>query len=70
MYASRTLTTAIRAGATRAPFAARVGAVRTYAAAAPSSAQTKPPIALFGIDGTYASALVRSNWALSHGFTP
>lgn len=31
--------------------------VRTYAAAASS---TKPPVALFGVDGTYASALVGS----------
>lgn len=32
-------------------------AVRTYAAAA--EADSKPPVALFGLDGTYASALVR-----------
>lgn len=31
--------------------------VRTYAAAA-SAAVPKPPVALFGVDGTYASALV------------
>ena len=29
-------------------------AIRSYAAA-----NTKPPVALFGVDGTYASALVR-----------
>ncbi|EFW98956.1 ATP synthase oligomycin sensitivity conferral [Grosmannia clavigera kw1407] len=34
--------------------AATPAAVRTFAAAAPDS---KPPIALFGLDGTYASAL-------------
>ncbi|PSK36080.1 ATP synthase subunit 5, mitochondrial [Elsinoe australis] len=28
-----------------------------FYAAAPSSANTKPPVALFGVDGTYASAL-------------
>ena len=33
-------------------------AVRTYATPTPDS---KPPVALFGIDGTYASALVRSS---------
>lgn len=33
-------------------------AVRTYAAPAPAAANTKPPIALFGLDGTYANALV------------
>lgn len=31
-------------------------AIRTYAAAAVDS---KPPVALFGLDGTYANALVR-----------
>lgn len=31
---------------------------RTYAAAAASS-NVKPPVALFGLDGTYATALVR-----------
>jgi F-type H+-transporting ATPase subunit O len=60
MFSSRALTTAFRAATPRAPIAARVAATRSYAAAAaPSSAQTKPPVALFGIDGTYASALVR-----------
>ena len=60
MFSSKALTTAFRAGAPRAPIAARVAATRSYAqAAAPSSAATKPPVALFGIDGTYASALVR-----------
>ena len=58
MFTSRALTSAFRAGAPRAPIAARVVATRTYAAAAaPSNASTKPPVALFGIDGTYASAL-------------
>lgn len=31
---------------------------RTYAAAAGAAGDVKPPVALFGIDGTYASALV------------
>ncbi|KAI9885094.1 MAG: ATP synthase F0 subcomplex subunit OSCP atp5 [Watsoniomyces obsoletus] len=31
--------------------------IRSYAQATPSSASTKPPVPLFGIDGTYASAL-------------
>ncbi|KAF2678655.1 OSCP-domain-containing protein [Lentithecium fluviatile CBS 122367] len=59
MFSSRALTTAIRTGTPRLPTAARVAATRSYAAAAaaPSSAATKPPVALFGIDGTYASAL-------------
>ncbi|KAF2790221.1 OSCP-domain-containing protein [Melanomma pulvis-pyrius CBS 109.77] len=58
MFTSRALSTALRAGAPRAPIAARFAATRGYAAAAaPSDAATKPPVALFGIDGTYASAL-------------
>ncbi|KAH7122307.1 ATP synthase delta subunit-domain-containing protein [Dendryphion nanum] len=62
MYTSRALSTALRAGVPRTPIAARIAATRSYAAAAaaPSSASTKPPLALFGIDGTYASALVRT----------
>lgn len=60
MLSSRALSTAYRAAAPRAPIAARVAFTRSYAAAAaPSSSNTKPPVALFGIDGTYASALVR-----------
>ncbi|KAJ4392832.1 ATP synthase F0 subcomplex subunit OSCP atp5 [Neurospora sp. IMI 360204] len=31
--------------------------VRTYAAAAAASSNVKPPVALFGLDGTYATAL-------------
>jgi hypothetical protein len=58
MSAARAFSTAFRAGAPRAPIAARVAGIRGYAAAAPSGA-SKPPVALFGVDGTYASALVR-----------
>ena len=35
---------------------------RTYAAAAAPTQSVKPPIALFGIDGTYANALVRGQF--------
>lgn len=67
MFTTRALTSALRAGAPRAPIA-----VRGYAAAAaPSGAATRPPVALFGIDGTYASALVRlrtPNWGPSAGW--
>jgi hypothetical protein len=59
MSAARAFSTAFRAGAPRAPIAARVAGIRGYAAAAPSSGASKPPVALFGVDGTYASALVR-----------
>jgi F-type H+-transporting ATPase subunit O len=54
MSAARAFSTALRAGVPRAPIA-RFAATRGYAAAAPAS--TKPPVALFGVDGTYASAL-------------
>lgn len=59
MSAARAFSTAFRAGAPRAPMAARYAATRSYAAAAQSGAAIKPPVALFGVDGTYASALVR-----------
>ena len=57
MLSGRAFAQAARSAAPRAPIAPRV-AFRCYAQAA-SSASTKPPVALFGIDGTYASALVR-----------
>jgi hypothetical protein len=60
MSAARAFSTAFRAGAPRAPMAARYAATRSYAAAAaPTGSANKPPVALFGVDGTYASALVR-----------
>ena len=61
MSAARAFSTALRAGAPRAPIAARFAASRSYAAAASpaTGAANKPPVALFGVDGTYASALVR-----------
>ncbi|KAF1851714.1 OSCP-domain-containing protein [Cucurbitaria berberidis CBS 394.84] len=59
MSAARAFSTALRAGAPRAPIAARYAVTRSYAAAAaaPTGAANKPPVALFGVDGTYASAL-------------
>lgn len=62
LSSSRVALNASRAVAlpTRGALAGGYGStIRTYAQAAPSSAATKPPVALFGIDGTYASALVR-----------
>jgi hypothetical protein len=60
MSAARAFSTALRAGVPRAPIAARVAGIRSYAAAAPATgAANKPPVALYGVDGTYASALVR-----------
>ncbi|KAH6841881.1 ATP synthase delta subunit-domain-containing protein [Alternaria alternata] len=58
MSAARAFSTAFRAGAPRAPMTARYAATRSYAAAAaPTGSANKPPVALFGVDGTYASAL-------------
>ena len=51
MLSGRIAARAARVAAPRAPIA-----VRSYAAAA-SPASTKPPVPLFGLDGTYASAL-------------
>ncbi|THZ15412.1 OSCP-domain-containing protein [Aureobasidium pullulans] len=51
MLSGRIASRAARVAAPRAPIA-----VRTYAASA-SPAASKPPVALFGLDGTYASAL-------------
>jgi len=59
MSAARAFSTTFRAAAPRTPLAARVAGIRNYAAAAPTGAANKPPVALFGVDGTYASALVR-----------
>ncbi|KAI9844544.1 MAG: ATP synthase F0 subcomplex subunit OSCP atp5 [Sclerophora amabilis] len=62
MLSSRAALQACRASAPRAGVARRVLAAppsRKYAQAAPASSEssTKPPVALYGVDGTYASAL-------------
>lgn len=49
---------ALRTFRAAAPVARPLAARRTYAAAAASENVT-PPLAVFGIDGTYATALVR-----------
>ncbi|KAK4115691.1 mitochondrial ATP synthase subunit 5-like protein [Canariomyces notabilis] len=46
----------LRSARTAAPQRALVGQTRTFAAPA-SSDRVKPPVALFGLDGTYATAL-------------
>jgi len=51
MMSSRVLRPAFAAARRTAPRTA----IRTYAA--PAAADTKPPVPLFGVDGTYASAL-------------
>ncbi|KAL9941289.1 hypothetical protein ACHAP9_009192, partial [Verticillium nonalfalfae] len=47
----------LRAFRASAPVARPLAARRTYAAAASSSEIVTPPISVFGIDGTYATAL-------------
>ncbi|KAF2762172.1 ATP synthase subunit 5 [Pseudovirgaria hyperparasitica] len=54
MISSRVLAQATRSAAPRIPIASRVVS-RSYAAAA-SAQNSKPPVQLFGVDGTYASA--------------
>jgi hypothetical protein len=56
MFARRFAAHAARSTAFRTPMAWQAP-VRSYAQAA-SQAPVKPPVPLFGIDGTYASALV------------
>lgn len=48
----------LRSARTAAPQRALLGQTRTFAAPA-STDKVKPPIAVFGLDGTYATALVR-----------
>ena len=48
----------LRSARSAAPQRALLGQTRTFAAPA-SSEKVKPPVALFGVDGTYATALVR-----------
>lgn len=62
MFAARALSRAARTAAPRVARPAvtpRVVASRSYAQAA-ATQSVKPPVALYGVDGTYASALVRS----------
>lgn len=51
---------ALRTARAAAPVFRAPVAVRTYAAAA-ATESVQPPIAVFGVDGTYASALVCNN---------
>ena len=48
----------LRSARSAAPQRALLGQTRTFAAPA-STEKVKPPVALFGVDGTYATALVR-----------
>lgn len=57
MFTGRIVAQAARSAAPRASIAPRA-AIRSYAQAA-NSASTRPPVPLYGVDGTYASALVR-----------
>jgi F-type H+-transporting ATPase subunit O len=60
MLSSRAILRATRASAplrNAAPRALTSSQSRAYAT--PAAADSKPPVALFGLDGTYATALVR-----------
>lgn len=52
---SRQVLRSVRAAAPQRAFTLRAAPVRSFAAAA--SADVKPPVAVFGVDGTYATAL-------------
>lgn len=54
---SRQVIRSVRAAAPQRAVAVRTTPVRTYAAAAAAN-DGQPPISVFGVDGTYASALV------------
>ena len=57
MLSRQLKTVTSRAAASRTSYAIAPLALRTYAQAAPAQ-DAKPPVALYGLDGTYASALV------------
>lgn len=61
-------TVSLRAAASRSAYVFTPAALRGYAQA--SAPDSKPPVALYGIDGTYASALVCSqSWLEQKGLT-
>jgi len=67
MLSSRAILRAARATAPQrsaVPRAIANSQIRSYAG--PAAADSKPPIALYGLDGTYASALVRY-WEIDYG---
>ena len=57
MLSKQLKTVTSRAAVSRTSCAIAPPALRTYAQAGPAQ-DTKPPVALYGLDGTYASALV------------
>lgn len=54
----------LRSARAAAPSRAIASQVRFYAAAPAANETVKPPVALFGLDGTYATALVRHRVAI------
>lgn len=70
MLSSRLARAGLRASAfPRTSTVASFNSLRTYAAAAQD---VRPPVALYGIDGTYANALVSctSSWLLGERWLP
>lgn len=57
---SRQALRAVRAAAPARAVASRTAPLRTFAAAAAPGNQGPPPVSVFGVDGTYATALVRA----------
>lgn len=69
MLSGRAILSAARAAAPQRAIASRVVAssqARSYAT--PSTSDSRPPVALYGLDGTYATALVC--YILSFTYTP
>jgi hypothetical protein len=58
---SRQVLRSVRAAAPQRALALRAAPVRSFAAAA-SDESARPPVAVFGLDGTYATALVRAEF--------
>ena len=58
MFSARLARVGLRASAQQfsAPRTAALNGLRTYAT--PAAQEVKPPVSLFGVDGTYATALV------------
>lgn len=65
---SRQVLRSVRAAAPQRAFALRAAPVRSFAAAATS--EVKPPVAVFGVDGTYATALVSNSLSFQYGLYP
>lgn len=64
MLSRQSLLRAVRTAAPRQ--SAILSQTRAFASPASGSDQVKPPVAVYGLDGTYATALVRSHLRAPH----